>query len=141
MEASPENFAYTLLLSPDFSKPDGLAVVDVGTVARTIPDGRVLDAHNHVRHTINMTQSRNGFRAWTWPKEKKPRHFVRCNCGWSGLPHSHGRNAERPPNTHGRGLLSLHIPAKVEMKASLGAPLPPYDDLEFRLVPATMASW
>ena len=29
MEAAPENFAYTLLLSPDFSKPDALAVVDV----------------------------------------------------------------------------------------------------------------
>ena len=26
MEAPPENFAYTLLLSPDFSKPDALAV-------------------------------------------------------------------------------------------------------------------
>jgi len=29
MEAPPENFAYTLLLSPDFSKPDALVVVDV----------------------------------------------------------------------------------------------------------------
>ena len=29
MEAPPENFAYTLLLSPNFSKPDALAVVDV----------------------------------------------------------------------------------------------------------------
>jgi hypothetical protein len=29
MEAPPENFAYTLLLSPDFSKPDALAVFDV----------------------------------------------------------------------------------------------------------------
>jgi hypothetical protein len=28
MEAPPENFAYTLLLSPDFSKPDALAVID-----------------------------------------------------------------------------------------------------------------
>ena len=26
MEAPPENFAYTLLLSPDFSKPDALAI-------------------------------------------------------------------------------------------------------------------
>lgn len=43
------------------------------------------------------------------------------------------------PNTHGRGLLSLHIPAKVEMTpVRRGAPLPPYDDLEFRLVRATM---
>ena len=29
MEAPPENFAYTLLLSPDFSKSDALAVIDV----------------------------------------------------------------------------------------------------------------
>src|ERR1700733_1961880 len=29
MEAPPESFAYTLLLSPDFSKPDALAVIDV----------------------------------------------------------------------------------------------------------------
>ena len=29
MEAPSENFAYTLLLSPDFSKPDALAVIDV----------------------------------------------------------------------------------------------------------------
>src|SRR5215813_9195468 len=29
MEAPPENFAYTLLLSPDLSKPDALAVIDV----------------------------------------------------------------------------------------------------------------
>ena len=29
MEAPPESFAYTLLLSPDFSAPDALAVIDV----------------------------------------------------------------------------------------------------------------
>ena len=29
MEAPAEDFAYTLLLSPDFSKPDALAVIDV----------------------------------------------------------------------------------------------------------------
>ena len=29
MEAPPENFAYVLMLSPDFTKPDGLAVIDV----------------------------------------------------------------------------------------------------------------
>ncbi len=47
--------------------------------------------------------------------------------------------AEWDPNTHGRGLLSLHIPATVEMRpVRVGAPLPPYDDLEFRLVRATM---
>jgi hypothetical protein len=48
--------------------------------------------------------------------------------------------AQWDPETHGRGLLSLHIPAKVEMTpVRLGAPLLPYDDLEFRLVRATMS--
>jgi hypothetical protein len=47
--------------------------------------------------------------------------------------------AQWDPNTHGRGLLSLHIPAKVEMRpVRFGTPLPSYDDLEFRLVQATM---
>jgi hypothetical protein len=53
---------------------------------RTVPAGRVL-AHNHVRHTVDMPSGRNGFRAWTWPKDKKPRDFVRCGCGYAGLPH------------------------------------------------------
>jgi hypothetical protein len=47
--------------------------------------------------------------------------------------------AQWDTETHGRGLLSLHIPAKVEMRpVRFGAPKPPYDDLEFRLVRATM---
>jgi methanethiol oxidase len=29
MEAPQENVAYTLLLSPDFSKPDALAVINI----------------------------------------------------------------------------------------------------------------
>jgi selenium-binding protein 1 len=29
MEAPPESVAYTLLVSPDFAKPDVLAVIDV----------------------------------------------------------------------------------------------------------------
>ena len=29
MEAAPESYAYTVMLSPDFSQPDGLGVVDV----------------------------------------------------------------------------------------------------------------
>ena len=47
--------------------------------------------------------------------------------------------AEWNPDTHGRGLLSLHVPATVKMRpVRLGATLPPYDDLEFHLVRATM---
>ena len=45
MEAPPENFAYTLLLSPDFSKPDALAVVDVKPGSPTF---------SQIVHTVTM---------------------------------------------------------------------------------------
>ena len=35
MEARQENFAYTLLLSPDVSKPDALAVIDIKPASPT----------------------------------------------------------------------------------------------------------
>ena len=44
MEAPPETFAYTLMLSPDFSRPDGLAVVDVNPTSQDY--GRIV----HTRH-------------------------------------------------------------------------------------------
>ena len=49
MEAPPENFAYTLLLSPDFSKPDALAVIDVKPGSATF---------SQVVHTVTMPISR-----------------------------------------------------------------------------------
>jgi hypothetical protein len=45
--------------------------------------GRVL-VHNHVMHTIDMSNGVNGFRCWT---QKKAPDLVQCRCGWSGLPH------------------------------------------------------
>jgi selenium-binding protein 1 len=45
MEAPPENFAYTLLLSPDFSKPDALAVIDVKPGSPTF---------SQIVHTVTM---------------------------------------------------------------------------------------
>jgi hypothetical protein len=43
------------------------------------------------------------------------------------------------PATHGQGLLPLHIQAKADMRpARFGRPLPPHDNLKFRLVPAMM---
>jgi hypothetical protein len=53
-------------------------------VPRRISPGRVL-MHNHVKHTINMPHGLNGFRAWT--DDKPPKGFIKCPCGWSGLPH------------------------------------------------------
>jgi hypothetical protein len=55
------------------------------TVPKTVGQGRVL-MHNHVRHSKMMPCGRNGFRAWTDTKTPG-RHFKRCKCGWSGLPH------------------------------------------------------
>jgi hypothetical protein len=51
-----------------------------------IPVGRIL-AHNHVKHTVDMPDGENGFRCWTWPESQVPEHFMRCPCGWAGLPH------------------------------------------------------
>src|SRR5215471_14800166 len=45
MEAPPENFAYTLLLSPDFSKPDALAVIDTKPGSSTF---------SQIVHTVTM---------------------------------------------------------------------------------------
>jgi methanethiol oxidase len=45
MEAPPENFAYTLLLSPDSSKPDALAVIDVKPGSPTF---------SQIVHTVTM---------------------------------------------------------------------------------------
>ena len=70
---------------------DGSRYVRGFTVPRSIPAGRVL-AHNHVQHTSGMGCGINGFRAWTWPEDKVPRHFIKCPCGWSGLPHVAARD-------------------------------------------------
>jgi hypothetical protein len=49
MEAPPENFAYTLLLSPDSSKPDALAVVDVK------PGSPTFSQVVHTRLTVSVS--------------------------------------------------------------------------------------
>jgi hypothetical protein len=56
----------------------------LAAVPRSIPVGKVL-MHNHVRHTADMPTGVNGFRAWI--SDAPPKNFVRCRCGWSGLPH------------------------------------------------------
>lgn len=61
---------------------------------RRIAPGRVL-VHNHIAHTIDMESGENGFRCWTWPKGELPRHFKRCKCGWSGLPHYRRRETDK----------------------------------------------
>jgi hypothetical protein len=57
MEALPENFAYTLLLSPDFSKPDALAVIDVKPASSTF---------SQIVHTVVMPNKGDEFHHFGW---------------------------------------------------------------------------
>ena len=57
MEAPPESFAYTLLLSPDFSKPDALAVIDVRPGSPTF---------SQVVHTVVMPNKGDEFHHFGW---------------------------------------------------------------------------
>ena len=57
MESPPENFAYTLLLSPDFSKPDALAVIDVKPGSPTF---------SQIVHTVTMPYKGDEFHHFGW---------------------------------------------------------------------------
>ena len=62
----------------------GWRYVAGGQIARSVPKGKTL-AHNHVVHGPWWGCGLNGFRAW-WC-DKPPKGFVRCPCGYAGLPH------------------------------------------------------
>jgi hypothetical protein len=51
---------------------------------KSVSADRVL-CHDHVLRTPHMSSDMDGFRAWT--DTKPPRSFVKCHCGWAGLPH------------------------------------------------------
>jgi hypothetical protein len=51
--------------------------------------------HNHISHTVDMESGENGFRFWTLPEGELSRHFKRCKCGWSGLPHYRRREEDK----------------------------------------------
>jgi hypothetical protein len=63
----------------------GVNPVKFGQLPVKILPGRIL-AHNEANHAVSTTCGRNGFWAWTQP-EPAPEGFVKCNCGWAGLPH------------------------------------------------------
>src|SRR4030081_2832423 len=52
MEAPPESFAYTVLLSPDASKPDALAVIDVNPSSQN---------YSQIVHTVTMPNKGDEF--------------------------------------------------------------------------------
>ena len=57
MEAPPESFAYAVLLSPDFSRPDALAVIDVNPNSQT---------YSRVVHTVTMPNKGDEFHHFGW---------------------------------------------------------------------------
>ena len=57
MEAPLENFTYTVLLSPDFSKPDALAVIDVKPGSPTF---------SQIVHTVTMPYNGDEFHHFGW---------------------------------------------------------------------------
>jgi len=57
MQAPVENFAYTLMLSPDFSQPDALAVIDVDSES---------DTYSQIVHTVFMPNKGDEFHHFGW---------------------------------------------------------------------------
>jgi selenium-binding protein 1 len=57
MEAPPENYAYALMLSPDFSRPDALAVVDVSPKSND---------YGNIVHTVTMPNKGDEFHHFGW---------------------------------------------------------------------------
>ncbi|MEO0823027.1 MAG: selenium-binding protein SBP56-related protein [Pseudomonadota bacterium] len=57
MEAPPEKYAYMLMLSPDFSQPDGLAVVDVDPASGT---------YGNIVHKVMMPNTGDEFHHFGW---------------------------------------------------------------------------
>lgn len=57
MQAPVENFAYTLMLSPDFSQPDGLAIVDVNSKSKD---------YGKVVHSVIMPNKGDEFHHFGW---------------------------------------------------------------------------
>ena len=57
MQAPVENYAYTLMLSPDFSQPDALAVIDVDSES---------DTYSQIVHTVFMPNKGDEFHHFGW---------------------------------------------------------------------------
>ena len=57
MQAPAEEFAYTLLLGPDFSRPDALAVIDVKPGSST---------YGKIVHTVTMPNTGDEFHHFGW---------------------------------------------------------------------------
>jgi hypothetical protein len=63
--------------------------VNGNSVPKSVGKGRVL-MHNHVQHDVDSLCGERGFRCWT--DTAKPKGFVKCPCGYAGLPHFAARD-------------------------------------------------
>ena len=102
MEAPPEIFAYTLLLSPDFSKPDALAVIDVKPGSPT---------YSQIVHTVTMPNEGDEFHHFGWNACPRP-----CRC-FPGTPSSSGAISSFPASGP-RGFMSW-IPNRIRPRRRL----------------------
>ena len=71
MEGEPERIAYTALLSPDASRPDALAVVDVDPKSPT---------YGSVLHRLDMPHRGDEFHHFGWNSHHlahRPENFLR----------------------------------------------------------------
>jgi hypothetical protein len=59
--------------------------VELRSMPRKIRTGYVL-MHNDAEHDPHTPPQTNGFQAWTEMKPV-PEGWVKCACGWAGLPH------------------------------------------------------
>jgi hypothetical protein len=82
----PKRDAFQLEASAQATLRATTRYVSGDTVPKSVGPGRVL-CHNHVRHTVDMPCGLNDFRAWTCEAAGKPKGFVKCPCGYAGLPH------------------------------------------------------
>jgi hypothetical protein len=63
-----------------------LPAIRMGYLPQTTRDDVFL-WHNHVMHTAGTGHGARGFRCHWEHKPVDYRQFMRCECGWSGLPH------------------------------------------------------
>jgi methanethiol oxidase len=76
MEAPAEEFAYTLLLSPDFSQPDALAVIDVKPGSPT---------YSPVVHTVPMPNKGDEFTTSGGMLAHRHCPHLAATLSWSGV--------------------------------------------------------
>ena len=76
MQAPPEKLAYTVMLSPDFSRPDGLAVVDLDPGSKSF--GKIV-------HTVIMPTKATSFTILAGTHAHRPCVRLRATLSWSGV--------------------------------------------------------